>query len=107
MGTMVHAVEGEMLVASTNSKVRLRCRRAALTAQVPYFNAPICARSHAAARLSGAVLENKSSVGKVDEILGPINEVYFTVKVRWDSVRPGAERTDGRGHGRQLVLERR
>lgn len=35
--------------------------------QVPYFNAPI-------------YLENKSSVGKVDEILGPINQVYFTIK---------------------------
>jgi rRNA processing protein Gar1 len=35
--------------------------------KVPYFNAPI-------------YLENKSSIGKVDEILGPINEVYFTIK---------------------------
>lgn len=25
-------------------------------------------------------LENKSSIGKVDEILGPINQVYFTIK---------------------------
>lgn len=25
-------------------------------------------------------LENKSQIGKVDEILGPINEVYFTIK---------------------------
>lgn len=35
--------------------------------QVPYFNAPI-------------YLQNKSSIGKVDEILGPINQVYFTIK---------------------------
>jgi H/ACA ribonucleoprotein complex subunit 1 len=38
-----------------------------LTLRQPYFNAPI-------------YLENKSSIGKVDEILGPINEVYFTIK---------------------------
>jgi len=25
-------------------------------------------------------LQNKSSIGKVDEILGPINQVYFTIK---------------------------
>lgn len=34
---------------------------------MPYFNAPI-------------YLQNKSSIGKVDEILGPINQVYFTIK---------------------------
>ncbi|CAO3592823.1 unnamed protein product [Absidia cylindrospora] len=37
--------------------------------KVPYFNAPI-------------YLENKSQIGKVDEILGPLNEVYFTVKMQ-------------------------
>ena len=36
-----------------------------LTPSVPTFNS----------------LENKSQIGKVDEILGPINEVYFTVKM--------------------------
>ncbi|GAC94835.1 ribonucleoprotein complex subunit 1 [Pseudozyma hubeiensis SY62] len=56
MGTFMHAVEGEMLCQSTDAK------------HVPYFNAPI-------------YLENKSQIGKVDEILGPINEVYFTVKM--------------------------
>lgn len=25
-------------------------------------------------------MENKTQIGKVDEILGPINEVYFTIK---------------------------
>lgn len=54
-GKFVHAVEGEMFCSSTDPK------------HVPYFNAPI-------------FLENKSQIGKVDEILGPINEVYFTVK---------------------------
>ena len=63
--------------------------------------------SQVAIQLSGAVLENKSSVGKVDEILGPINEVYFTVKVRCAGSQESAERTDGRGHGCQLVLEGR
>ncbi|KAK6345124.1 H/ACA snoRNP pseudouridylase subunit [Orbilia javanica] len=54
MGTFVHASEGEMVCESTNSKI-------------PFFNAPI-------------YLENKSAVGKVDEVLGPINQVYFTIK---------------------------
>ncbi|MCJ1367337.1 H/ACA snoRNP pseudouridylase subunit [Acarospora aff. strigata] len=35
--------------------------------KIPYFNAPI-------------YLENKTAIGKVDEILGPINQVYFTIK---------------------------
>lgn len=43
-----------MVCTSTNTKI-------------PYFNAPI-------------YLENKTAVGKVDEILGPINQVYFTIK---------------------------
>jgi H/ACA ribonucleoprotein complex subunit 1 len=55
MGTFIHAVEGEMVCSSINPKI-------------PYFNAPI-------------YLQNKTSIGKVDEILGPINEVYFTVKM--------------------------
>ncbi|KAK0535125.1 delta 1-pyrroline-5-carboxylate reductase [Tilletia horrida] len=56
IGTFVHAVEGEMLCNSTDPK------------HVPYFNAPI-------------YLQNKSSIGKVDEILGPINAVSFTIKM--------------------------
>lgn len=54
MGTFLHACEGEIVCQSINTKI-------------PYFNAPI-------------YLENKTSIGKVDEILGPINEVYFTIK---------------------------
>ena len=46
--------QSEIVCASTNSKI-------------PYFNAPI-------------YLENKSVVGKVDEILGPVNQVFFTIK---------------------------
>ncbi|EAW10791.1 H/ACA ribonucleoprotein complex subunit GAR1/NAF1 [Aspergillus clavatus NRRL 1] len=54
MGTVMHACEGEMVCESVNPKI-------------PYFNAPI-------------YLENKTPIGKVDEVLGPINQVYFTVK---------------------------
>ena len=36
--------------------------------KVPWFNAPI-------------YLQNKSMIGKVDEILGPINEMFFSVKM--------------------------
>ncbi|KAF9472208.1 Gar1-domain-containing protein [Pholiota conissans] len=56
IGTFVHAVEDEMLCSST------------MTDKVPYFNAPI-------------YLQNKSQIGKVDEILGPINEVFFSIKM--------------------------
>ncbi|KAL4788208.1 Gar1/Naf1 RNA binding region-domain-containing protein [Aspergillus varians] len=54
MGSFMHATEGEMVCESINPKI-------------PYFNAPI-------------YLENKTPIGKVDEILGPINQVYFTIK---------------------------
>ncbi|GAB7352169.1 hypothetical protein MBLNU459_g2650t1 [Dothideomycetes sp. NU459] len=54
MGSFMHATEGEMVCESINTKI-------------PYFNAPI-------------YLENKTAVGKVDEILGPLNQVFFTIK---------------------------
>ncbi|KTW29176.1 hypothetical protein T552_01133 [Pneumocystis carinii B80] len=54
IGSFVHACEGEMLYASTHTKI-------------PYFNATI-------------YLKNNCLIGKVDEVLGPINQVYFTVK---------------------------
>ena len=56
MGSFMHAVEDEMLCQSL------------MPDKVPYFNAPI-------------YLQNKSVIGRVDEILGPINEVYFSVKM--------------------------
>ncbi|TRM56626.1 Gar1/Naf1 RNA binding region-domain-containing protein [Schizophyllum amplum] len=56
MGSFIHAVEDEMLCTSL------------MPDKVPYFNAPI-------------YLQNKSVIGKVDEILGPINEVYFSIKM--------------------------
>lgn len=54
MGSFLHSCEGDIVCRSTNDKV-------------PYFNAPI-------------YLENKTQIGKVDEILGPLNEVFFTIK---------------------------
>ncbi|KAL4908111.1 Gar1/Naf1 RNA binding region-domain-containing protein [Aspergillus multicolor] len=54
MGTFMHACEGEMVCESINPKI-------------PYFNAPM-------------YLENKTPIGKIDEVLGPINQVYFTIK---------------------------
>ena len=56
LGTFLHAVEDEMLCLTTMKE------------KVPYFNAPI-------------YLQNKTSIGKVDEILGPINQVYFSIKM--------------------------
>ena len=56
MGSFVHNAETDMVCKSINPKI-------------PYFNAPI-------------FLENKSQIGKVDEILGPIGEVFFTVKLQ-------------------------
>ena len=55
MGEFMHSTEGELVCSSINTKI-------------PYFNAPI-------------YLENKTKIGQVDEILGPINEVYFSVKM--------------------------
>ncbi len=54
MGQFMHASEGDLLCESINPKI-------------PYFNAQI-------------FLQNKSAIGKVDEILGPMNGVLFTVK---------------------------
>ncbi|KAJ8448566.1 LOW QUALITY PROTEIN: hypothetical protein Cgig2_012210 [Carnegiea gigantea] len=48
ISTFVHACEGEAVTRLTNEKI-------------PYFNAPI-------------YLENKTQIGKVEEIFGPINE---------------------------------
>ena len=50
----MHSAEGEIVCKLTN-------------VMIPYFNASI-------------FLENKTKIGKVEEILGPINKVYFTIK---------------------------
>ncbi|KAI9850751.1 MAG: CDP-diacylglycerol-serine O-phosphatidyltransferase [Thelocarpon superellum] len=54
MGSFVHACEGEMVCESINPKI-------------PHFGAPM-------------FLENKTTIGRVEEVLGPINQVYFTIK---------------------------
>ncbi|KAF9050789.1 Gar1-domain-containing protein [Hymenopellis radicata] len=69
MGTFVHACEDEMVCSSTSPD------------KVPYFNAPI-------------YLQNKSVIGKVDEILGPINEVYFSVKMEGGIVASSFKKGD-------------
>ena len=54
VGTFLHSSEGELVAQLTNKSV-------------PYFNADI-------------FLKNKNKIGKVEEVFGPINKVYFTVK---------------------------
>nr|GMD84517.1 putative H/ACA ribonucleoprotein complex subunit 1-like protein 1 [Ipomoea batatas] len=55
VSTFVHACEGDAVTKLTNEKI-------------PYFNAPI-------------YLQNKTQIGKVDEIFGPINESFFSIKM--------------------------
>ena len=69
MGEFQHAVESDMLCSSTNPS------------KVPYFNAPI-------------YLQNKNQIGKVDEILGPLNEVYFTIKMNEGMIATSFKRGD-------------
>eukprot|EP01137_Pigoraptor_chileana_P034266 Opistho-2@26563 len=56
IGVFQHPCEGEMVCKSTNEKI-------------PYFNAPI-------------YLENKTQIGKIEEIFGPLTDVHFTVKLQ-------------------------
>ncbi|XP_074320737.1 H/ACA ribonucleoprotein complex subunit 1-like protein 2 [Silene latifolia] len=56
VSTFVHACEGEAVTKLTNEKV-------------PYFNAPI-------------YLQNMTQIGKVEEIFGPINKSFFSVKMK-------------------------
>lgn len=55
-GTVAHDCESELI-----------CRWK-VADKVPYFNA-------------GVYLENKRKIGKIDEILGKISDIYFTVKM--------------------------
>ncbi|CDJ66681.1 nucleolar protein family a, putative, partial [Eimeria necatrix] len=47
----------------------------------------------------GVFLSNKPEIGKVDEILGPINEMYFSVKlnegIKASSIKPATKETPG------------
>ncbi|KAG0559360.1 hypothetical protein KC19_10G098700 [Ceratodon purpureus] len=56
VASYLHACEGEVVTKLINEKI-------------PYFNAPI-------------YLENKTQIGKVEEIFGPINEAMFSVKMQ-------------------------
>lgn len=56
VASYLHACEGEAVTKLTNEKI-------------PYFNAPI-------------YLENKSQIGKVEEIFGPINEAV-SIGLQW------------------------
>jgi H/ACA ribonucleoprotein complex subunit 1 len=69
MGSFMHAVEDEMFCSSLSPD------------KVPWFNAPI-------------YLQNKSAVGKVDEILGPINQMYFSVKMNEGMVASSFKKGD-------------
>lgn len=55
MATYLHACEGESVVKLTNVKI-------------PYFNAPI-------------YLENKTQIGKVEEIFGAINDAVSVARL--------------------------
>ncbi|CAJ2672111.1 Gar1/Naf1 RNA-binding region protein [Trifolium pratense] len=55
VSTFIHACEGDAVTKLTNEKI-------------PFFNAPI-------------YLQNMTQIGKVDEIFGPINESYFSIKM--------------------------
>jgi hypothetical protein len=57
LGVFMHACEEEMVLKSTNEKV-------------PYFNAPV-------------YLQNKTQIGKIDEIFGPINNVVRGVRTQY------------------------
>jgi len=61
IGSYSHACEGEIICKLTNPKI-------------PYFNGTI-------------FLENKSKVGKVEEIFGPIDNSLFTIKL-CDGINP-------------------
>lgn len=74
MGSFVHGVEGDIFCLSSNPKV-------------PYFNAPIFLENKVQdypphrLRVHTLLLTYKQTpVGKVDEIMGPLNNVYFSVK---------------------------
>lgn len=82
MGSFFQPCESEIVCRSINPKV-------------PYFNAPI-------------YLENKSLVGKVDEILGPINDVFFTIKPT-EGIQPSSFKAGDKfyiGTDKLLPLER-
>jgi H/ACA ribonucleoprotein complex subunit 1 len=78
----MHSAENEMVYRLTH-------------AMIPYFNA-------------GIYLENKAKIGKVEEVFGPVNRVYFTVKPD-SGVNPASFQADDRvyiGSDKLLPLSR-
>ncbi|KAG4423410.1 hypothetical protein IFR04_003514 [Cadophora malorum] len=95
MGSYLHACEGEIVCESINTKI-------------PYFNAPIYLQNKVhdlvwvkeerkcgtgihlgvgsrntrrqPQPLNPKLTSSKTQIGKVEEVLGPINSVYFTIK---------------------------
>jgi H/ACA ribonucleoprotein complex subunit 1 len=71
MGIFTHACEGELVCESTNVKI-------------PYFNAPIYLENKVSLgnpqKFPFKADKAQTAIGKVDEILGPITAVYFTIK---------------------------
>eukprot|EP01054_Gregarina_sp_Poly1_P005398 Gregarina_sp_Poly_1__5397@NODE_284_length_10057_cov_441_769369_g242_i1_p5_GENE_NODE_284_length_10057_cov_441_769369_g242_i1NODE_284_length_10057_cov_441_769369_g242_i1_p5_ORF_typecomplete_len193_score22_16Gar1/PF04410_14/3_3e29_NODE_284_length_10057_cov_441_769369_g242_i152655843 len=63
VGYSLHTCEGELVGAVTK-----------LADQVPYFNGRV-------------FLENKAEIGKVDEILGPLNQMFVSIKMS-EGVKP-------------------
>lgn len=64
-------------------------------AMIPYFNA-------------GIYLENKAKIGKVEEVLGPVNKVFFTIKPD-NGVNPSSFKPDDKvyiGSDKLLPLSR-
>jgi H/ACA ribonucleoprotein complex subunit 1 len=55
IGSFLHPCENDLVCKSTHAKI-------------PYFNAPI-------------YLENKTQIGKIDDIFGPMTDFFFSVKL--------------------------
>ncbi|KAL5727919.1 hypothetical protein ACHQM5_001059 [Ranunculus cassubicifolius] len=68
VASFLHAAEGDAVTKLTNEKI-------------PYFNAPI-------------YLQNKTQIGKVDEIFGPVNESLFSIKMKEGIVATSYEAGD-------------
>ncbi|RKF62470.1 H/ACA ribonucleoprotein complex subunit 1 [Erysiphe neolycopersici] len=78
MGSFLHSCEGELVCESVNVKI-------------PYFNAPIFLQNKVRRASPGQpsitqplmrfyTYVFETSIGKVDEILGPITSLHFTIK---------------------------
>ena len=88
MGSFLHGVEGDIFCQSVNPKV-------------PYFNAPIFLENKVTSTSSIGFYafssrihdSSQTPIGKVDEIMGPLNNVYFSVKpqegIKADSFKAG------------------